>query len=461
MPLTDNILIINGVSSADYGLYLNSDTWLNSPEIARESYQIPYRTGDLVRDEKRMNNIPRTFELFTKGPNAQQNVERFRKAIYTRPYGYTKLTQSQNYSRIETSYDEAYASYGYLVGEVGVEPFQSGDALSLKVTMTFSCDPRKFFTQGTEISRAITFFADIEGVVNRGSKTMRQILSGTNAEFEHIADYFVLRYLGSGNIGSSGATYTNTIGTVTDFRPFFIALAYELNGVFHLANANDYSLYGKVPTRSRNVSGANWYLVFQAVSTGRINFTISGQGGYFSLDSLTQSFGGTAFYANAVGFYPDISAYYYLQNGTLPTSSSLIMLEGVSGSGLEDSNFEPEVITFRKYMVLRWDLMPSSVLSYVYNNAKKTNVDVTGATFSCIRVHWQNFLDGDTVYCELTSGQKFDLSPYAETYGENGGPAETLRITTISPGPTSSFADGLTHQGGLAQPYYLVEWWKV
>lgn len=457
MPLTNNILTINGVSSDDYGLYLASDTWLNSAEISREAYQIPYRTGDLVRDEKRLNNIPRTFELFTKGANARENVENFRRAIYTRPYGYTKLTQNQNYSRIESSYDPDFASYGYLVGEVEVEPFQSGDALSLKVTMTFSCDPRKFYTYGSQTSRAVTFWSGIEGVVNRGSNTMRQILSGTDAEFEHIADYFVLRYLGNGNIGTSDAEYTNDIGMVTDFRPFFIALAYELNGVFHLANADDYSLYGEVPTRTRNVTGANWYLVLQAASTGEISYTVSGQSGYFSLDSMTVSYS----YPNAVGFYPDVRAYYYLQNATLPTSSSLIMLEGVSGSGLEDSNYEPEVITFRKYMILRWDLMPSSVLSYIYNNARKTPVDVTGTTFSCIRVCWQSFLEGDMVYCELTSGQRFDLSPYAESFGENGGPAETLRITTISPGPTSSFADGLTHQGGLAQPFYTVDWWKV
>lgn len=456
MPLTDNILTINGVSSADYGLYLNSDTWLNSPEIAREAYQIPYRTGDLVRDEKRMNNIPRTFELFTKGANAQQNVERFRKAIYTHPFGYGKRIQQKGYSRIVTSYDPNFHCFGYLVGEIEVEPFQSGDALSLKVTMTFSCDPRKHYDINSR-STSITFLTGIEGVVNRGSNTMRQILSGNNAEFEKIADYFVLRYLGTGNIGYSEASYSYTIDITDDHRPFFLAIAYRKDGVFQLANADDLSLYGTVPYRTRNVSGADWFLIFQAASVGTIDFRVSGQGGYFELDSETVTFSNP----NAVGYYPSIDAYYYLRNTTLPTSTSLIMLEGVSSTGLEMDVYEPEVTTFRKYMILRWDLMPSSVLSYVYNNARKHDVDVTGTTFSCIRVMWQNALYGEDVYCELMSGQKFDLSPYAESYGEDGGPADQLRVTTISPGPTSSFADGLTHQGGLAAPEYGLGWWKV
>ena len=445
MAVSTNTLTINGVNSGDYGLLLTSDTWLNAPEIGYEAYQIPRRSGDLIRQEHRMNNILRRFELFTKGANARANVEAFRKVIYTRPFGMSELDPRLNYSQIRSSYDPSFLTYGYPVGEIEVEPFLSGDALSLKVTMTFSCNPRKDII-GASYNLWHMYCGPFRGAINRGNPIMRQILSGTDAEYEHIADYFYLFYMTSGNLGSSDAWYENTINSVTDARPYFVAIAYELNGVYHLANDDDYSLYGRVPTRTRNVTGVNWYVIAQAVTSGNIHMNTAGSPGYQDLSLFTRTYE----IAAAVGYYPTIYADFSLTSAVASTANSLIMIEGVSAP-LEPTPAEPEVVTFRKIMVLRWDLMPSSVKSFLISNAFKRTVRIDDATFSCMTVSFQQ-RDKRYPYLDLTSGQEFDLSPYVEEYGQSEGPAEKIRITALSSG---------TGNGGLIQQDFRPYYWKV
>ena len=59
-------LSINGTNLSTFGIYLSSDTYLNSPQIDYSEYQVPARNGNVILDNKRLGNVVRKFSCYIK-----------------------------------------------------------------------------------------------------------------------------------------------------------------------------------------------------------------------------------------------------------------------------------------------------------------------------------------------------------------------------------------------------------
>ena len=133
-------LYINGTGSGTYKVYINSDTYLNSPTLDFNEYQIPAVDGNLITYNKRLNNVVRRFDCFIKD-NPVSNLEAFKKLIYN----------NTGYMKLESDYDSDTYQYGYLAQEIQVEPFN--DTSEIKFSLYFSCKPQKWFKTNTSGNR--------------------------------------------------------------------------------------------------------------------------------------------------------------------------------------------------------------------------------------------------------------------------------------------------------------------
>jgi hypothetical protein len=127
-------LYINGVGTGQFDIYISSDTFLNSPEIAYEAYEVPSLDGSLLKYDKRLNNVARRFDCFCK-TDVDNNIAQFKKLLYSQ----------RGYIRIESDYDPDYYQMGYLAEGIEFEPFDQSGAYEVKFSVYFSCKPTKIY----------------------------------------------------------------------------------------------------------------------------------------------------------------------------------------------------------------------------------------------------------------------------------------------------------------------------
>lgn len=145
-------LYLNGTGTGAYGIYISSDTYLNAPAVDFTAYQVPGRSGDLLQYNKRLNNIVRKFDCFIPA-DVVSNFDAFKKLLYSN-LGYFEIT---------SDYDPDTYQRGYLAEDIETEPFNTGDNLTAKFTLYFSCEPQKYFK--TNILRGFSFWAfDVFGI---------------------------------------------------------------------------------------------------------------------------------------------------------------------------------------------------------------------------------------------------------------------------------------------------------
>lgn len=124
---------INGKSSADFHIFINNDTYLNSPQIDYTEYTVPAVDGSLVAYNKRLGNVIRKFDCYIK-KDVYASLNALKKLLY----------QNTGYLKIESDYDPTTYQYGFLAEGIEVTPFQSKKALSVQFTLYFSCKPQKY-----------------------------------------------------------------------------------------------------------------------------------------------------------------------------------------------------------------------------------------------------------------------------------------------------------------------------
>jgi len=188
-----HVLYINDTPSSNYGIYIDSDTYLSAPQIDYTAYQVPARNGDLVQYNKRLNNVVRHFRCFIP-KNVQANLDGFKKLLYS----------NIGYLKIASDYDPEVYQFGYLAEGLTAEPFRMGDALQVSFDLYFSCQPQRVFTDLSQISR--TFGATVIKLVDARNSLVRFVRRNTQIEFE------------SSNIGWAadiGTNYTFPAGSGT------------------------------------------------------------------------------------------------------------------------------------------------------------------------------------------------------------------------------------------------------
>lgn len=119
------------------GIYISSDTYLNSPAFDYSEFQIPGRDGNVILDNKRMGNVIRRFDCYIPETGNVETALRDLKSI---------LYNNRGYLKIASDYDPGFYQYGYLAEGLEVSPF---DQKTASFSLYFSCLP-KIFDSSTE-----------------------------------------------------------------------------------------------------------------------------------------------------------------------------------------------------------------------------------------------------------------------------------------------------------------------
>lgn len=129
-------LIIDGVSSLTYGIYVDGHGTFQRAEPDVEMIEIPGRNGDLTLSHNRWRNVQVSYDLFTLD-NFEERYNRWLAFLLSKP-GYRKI--------IDTHHPE-YFRKGRIYGNPNVsEVAWKKDAGSFYIQ--FDCMPQRFMVEG-------------------------------------------------------------------------------------------------------------------------------------------------------------------------------------------------------------------------------------------------------------------------------------------------------------------------
>ena len=170
-----NWLTFDGVSTKDFGVYINGAQTYDAPARSREVISVPGRNGDLIIDNGRYENTEVTSHAFIYR-DFEVNVEGFRNLLLSRT----------SYKRLEDTYHPQEFRLGIYNGNFSadvVEWLEAGE-----FDLTFNCKPQRFLKSGED---ALTFTSG-GSVLNETMQTAKPLL----------------RVYGTGTFSIGGATMT-------------------------------------------------------------------------------------------------------------------------------------------------------------------------------------------------------------------------------------------------------------
>ena len=132
-----NWLTFDGVSSKDFGVYINGNQTYNAPARSREVVNVPGRNGALMLDNGRFDNVDVTYHAFIYR-DFSVNVEGLRNLLLSRTA----------YKRLEDTYHPEEYRLGIYKGNFSadvVEWLEAGE-----FDLVFDCKPQRFLVSGEE-----------------------------------------------------------------------------------------------------------------------------------------------------------------------------------------------------------------------------------------------------------------------------------------------------------------------
>lgn len=132
-----NWLTFDGVSSKDFGVYINGNQTYNAPARSREVVNVPGRNGALMLDNGRFDNVDVTYHAFIYR-DFSVNVEGLRNLLLSRTA----------YKRLEDTYHPEEYRLGIYKGNFAadvVEWLEAGE-----FDLVFDCKPQRFLVSGEE-----------------------------------------------------------------------------------------------------------------------------------------------------------------------------------------------------------------------------------------------------------------------------------------------------------------------
>lgn len=154
-----NWLTFDGVSTKDFGVYINGAQTYDAPARSREVISVPGRNGDLIIDNGRYENTEVTYHAFIYR-DFEVNVEGFRNLLLSRT----------SYKRLEDTYHPQEFRLGIYNGNFSadvVEWLEAGE-----FDLTFNCKPQRFLKSGED---AITFTSG-GSLLNETMQTAKPLL---------------------------------------------------------------------------------------------------------------------------------------------------------------------------------------------------------------------------------------------------------------------------------------------
>lgn len=135
-----NSFTFNGISTADYGLYVGGQKTFNSPQRDITKVSIPGRNGDLVRDNGRFMNIPIAYTVVIMPHSIPSDFATMAEDFKS------LLLSTKGYKRLEDTYQPAYYR---MAAFNDVLEFETG-AYNLhgKTQVIFDCMPQLWLKEG-------------------------------------------------------------------------------------------------------------------------------------------------------------------------------------------------------------------------------------------------------------------------------------------------------------------------
>lgn len=130
-----NYLMINGVSSADFGVYISGPGTFSAPAREVQMLQIPGRNGDLIVKADRLQNYELVYPAFICR-NFDSNIAALRNYLLSQP----------SYLRLEDSYHPDEFRVGVYTGPFDPEVTQRLRAA--KFDLSFNVKPQRFLKSG-------------------------------------------------------------------------------------------------------------------------------------------------------------------------------------------------------------------------------------------------------------------------------------------------------------------------
>lgn len=388
-------LYINGTGSGTYGVYLNSDTYLDSPSLDYNEYSVPARNGNVINYNKRMNNIIRKFDCYINS-NVLSNLNSFKKLIYG----------NTGYMKLESDYDTDTYQLGYLAQDIQVEPFNETGNFSVKFTLYFSCMPQKWFKTNTS---ATGTFEDsspwLIAVASRNETASRYnvktILSLVPMDSQPNDEYFMVFSFGS---GLSNQTITNLSVNNSAGGSVIVSNRNLVSSVY----TNYLICYGNgtasIPSYTCSAQGTtNITVLIPVTKMGLISATYVDSHGTqnFSFNAAdwvtsatnTAAFGMNIDYELVYRFnYPSSFSYY----------SPLVVQSKLNN-----------VIQNEAVLLLHFEQMDATTLQNIYDNFMTSNrITVV--------------IDEDYNAKVVKGTSELDITSFLEVIGENNGRCDTL-----------------------------------
>ena len=404
-------LYINGVGTGQFDIFISSDTFLNSPEIAYEAYEVPSLDGSLLKYDKRLNNVARRFDCFCK-TNVQANIEAFKKMLYSQ----------RGYMRIESDYEPDMYQFGYLAEGIEFEPFDASGAFEVKFSVYFSCKPQKFYntTSTDKAEGALLKFSD---VFTRNSELMQKVFNAIPVGDVPDDNLFAYWYV---TTPITAQTLTNL--TATNANGGFVCLYYD--SIYNTDTIIGYGTHGSVSVATFVASSGNVMLITSLVPVGNITASVT------LADSSTQTLSANIdnyktelTNQNAMGGKLTFSLRYRV-NGSLPITASAFSIVG-----MYDGQIQSECVGS-----IDFASMPQTLLDYLASIS-----DSNG----CVIVDF-----GDGLKATVTDGDNItDLSNYMTISGDISDMCDTFDLYSIS--------ESYMNIGSITHTYLNVDWWVL
>lgn len=130
-----NYLILDGVDSRDFGVYISGQGAFSAPSKAYSYQDVPGRNGAYIRSDKRFDNIEVTYPAFIYA-NFKTNISNFRNFLLSR----------ECYVRLEDTYNTDEFRLASYTGAFEPEVTSINDAGRFDIV--FNCMPQRFLKSG-------------------------------------------------------------------------------------------------------------------------------------------------------------------------------------------------------------------------------------------------------------------------------------------------------------------------
>lgn len=222
-------LYINDTNIGSYGIYISSDTILDSPQIDYTEYEIPARNGNVIQYNNRLKNMVRKFTCYIPSmENVNTALKNLKYILYRNP----------GYLKIASDYESGLYQYGYLAQEIKVNPFDEYKIATFD--LYFSCQPYKYFTNDDLYSFSMPDLTNSTFLYAKqnSDSAVQEVLTKSNMKF----DYSPLGWFlgGTGSAYQSGTTYTCTHSSSTT-KKYLVLLSKLL-----APDVYSYSIVGEV-----------------------------------------------------------------------------------------------------------------------------------------------------------------------------------------------------------------------